>query len=79
MKELDVMLERFVQQGLAGAGELECGALAELLALSDPVLAGYLLGGDTPAAPHLAQLIGRIRSLCRSAPAVGSILPAVPC
>jgi antitoxin CptB len=78
MKELDVMLERFVQLALTGAGELERGALAELLALPDPVLAGYLLGGDTPAAPHLAQLVGRIRSLCRSRAPLGSILPAAP-
>jgi antitoxin CptB len=66
MKELDVLLERFAHRALAQAGEAERQALAELLALGDPQLAAYLLGGQTPAAPHLALLVGRIRSLCRS-------------
>jgi len=29
------------------------------------LLAGYLLGGEVPAEPHLAQAIGRMRALCR--------------
>jgi antitoxin CptB len=66
MKELDVLLERFVQRGLAQAGAQERQALAELLALGDPELAGYLLAGLTPADPRLAQLVGHIRRLCRS-------------
>jgi antitoxin CptB len=66
MKELDVLLERFARGELAGASPAERGAFAELLALSDPALAGYLLGGEIPAEAHLAQLVRRIRSLCRS-------------
>jgi succinate dehydrogenase flavin-adding protein (antitoxin of CptAB toxin-antitoxin module) len=66
MKELDVLLERFARGELAGASPGERGAFAELLALSDPALAGYLLGGEIPAEAHLAQLVRRIRSLCRS-------------
>jgi antitoxin CptB len=65
MKELDVLLERFAQQVLPQASQAECRAFAELLALPDPLLAGYLLGGEAPAEPHLAQAIGRIRALCR--------------
>jgi succinate dehydrogenase flavin-adding protein (antitoxin of CptAB toxin-antitoxin module) len=67
MKELDVLLERFAREALAGASPEECGAFAELLALPDPALAGYLLRGEVPPEPHLAALVGRIRSLCRSA------------
>jgi antitoxin CptB len=66
MKELDVLLERFVERGLTAVGQAEPGALAELLALGDPELASYLLGGQTPAAAHLARLVEHIRGLCRS-------------
>jgi antitoxin CptB len=65
MKELDVLLERFAQQVLPQASQAECRVYAELLALPDPLLAGYLLGGEPPAEPHLAQAVRRIRALCR--------------
>jgi succinate dehydrogenase flavin-adding protein (antitoxin of CptAB toxin-antitoxin module) len=65
MKELDVLLERFAQQVLPQASPADCRVFAELLALPDPLLAGYLLMGEPPADPHLAQAIGRIRALCR--------------
>jgi len=45
MKELDVLLERFALQVLPQATPAECRVFAELLALPDPLLAGYLLGG----------------------------------
>jgi antitoxin CptB len=62
MKELDVMLERFARDALAHASPQERGALEELLALPDPLLAGYLLGGNTPLDPQLARLAGAIRT-----------------
>jgi succinate dehydrogenase flavin-adding protein (antitoxin of CptAB toxin-antitoxin module) len=65
MKELDVLLERFARQVLPEASPAECRVFAELLALPDPLLAGYLLAGELPAEPHLAQAVGRIRALCR--------------
>jgi antitoxin CptB len=64
-KELDVLLERFAQQLLPRATAAERRVFAELLALPDPVLAGYLLGTAVPAEPHLAQASLRIRALCR--------------
>jgi antitoxin CptB len=67
MKELDVLLERFALEALTDASPQEHAAFAQLLALPDPALAGYLLGAVVPAEPHLAQLVGRIRALCRSA------------
>jgi len=65
MKELDVLLERFAQRVRLEASTEECRVFAELLELPDPLLAGYLLGGVTPAEPHLAQALGRMRALCR--------------
>jgi antitoxin CptB len=65
MKELDVLLERFAQQLLPQASAAECQEFAELLALPDPVLAGYLLGDVVPVEPHLAHASARIRALCR--------------
>ncbi len=62
MKELDVVLERFARHALPGASARERGALEDLLSLPDPVLAGYLLGGNTPPEPHLAVLAGAIRA-----------------
>jgi antitoxin CptB len=64
-KELDVLLERFALQVLPQASAAECRLFAELLELPDPLLAGYLLGGQTPAEPHLAQAIAKIHALCR--------------
>jgi len=64
MKELDVLLERFAHQVLPQASPAECREFAELLALPDPLLASYLLGGEPPA-PHLAQAVRHIRALCR--------------
>ena len=62
MKELDLVLERFAHHALPGASDQERQALEELLSLPDPLLAGYLLGGDTPPEPHLAGLTGAIRA-----------------
>ena len=62
MKELDVLLERFARERLAGASCAERGALEALLALPDPVLAGYLLGQEVPAEAPVAQLVARIRA-----------------
>jgi antitoxin CptB len=59
LKELDVLLERYARSGLAAAEQASFEALLEL---PDPVLAGYLLAGDAPADPGLAQLVARIRT-----------------
>jgi len=61
MKELDVLLERFALEALPHAAPEERQAFTELLELPDPVLAGYLLGGETTPQDHLAQVVRRIR------------------
>ena len=65
LKELDVLLERFVQRMLPWASGADCRLYGELLELPDPLLLSYLLGHDTPAEPHLARAVGRMRTLCR--------------
>ncbi|HYM41544.1 MAG TPA: succinate dehydrogenase assembly factor 2 [Steroidobacteraceae bacterium] len=64
MKELDVVLERFALQALPEAGPAERAAFERLLSLPDPVLAGYLLGGERPGDPELEALAARVRDLC---------------
>jgi antitoxin CptB len=60
MKELDVLLERYVRAAHAQASAAERRAFATLLELPDPKLADYLFGHDVPADPALAQLARRI-------------------
>ncbi|MFI4879403.1 MAG: succinate dehydrogenase assembly factor 2 [Steroidobacterales bacterium] len=62
MKELDVVLERFVRASLPHASGAERHLLAQLLALPDPELAEYLLAGTPPRAAPLAPLVARIRA-----------------
>ncbi len=65
MKELDVLLERFVRRELPPPGSPERERLTRLLELPDPTLAQLLLGpprppaGD-PADPELERLVRRI-------------------
>jgi antitoxin CptB len=68
MKELDVILERYAREGLATASPAECRAFERLLALPDPLLAGYFLGAERPGDPALGRVAARIRDLCHGSP-----------
>ena len=48
MKELDVLLTRYVNERFCGASNLEQNLFKELLETEDPVLYGYCLGGEPP-------------------------------
>lgn len=61
MKELDLLLERFLAADYPGASSAEQAAFAELLELPDPELAAYLIKGVQPSDPAIALLAGRIR------------------
>jgi antitoxin CptB len=74
MKELDVMLERFARVALTRGSPEDRALFEQLLALPDPLLARYLLAGETPPEARHAHLVGRIRDLCR----LGGV-PAVSC
>jgi len=57
MKELDVLLERFLERSYYGASIEQQEAFQRLLELPDPELAAYLLGDATPADNRLAELV----------------------
>jgi succinate dehydrogenase flavin-adding protein (antitoxin of CptAB toxin-antitoxin module) len=62
MKELDVLLERYVRSRLPGAGAAERQVLGRLLELPDPLLADYLFGHAIAEEPALAGLVTAIRT-----------------
>ena len=60
MRELDVLLTRYLDAHYAAAGETDKAAFRALLGLSDPELVRYLLSGEPPDDPRFAAIIGRI-------------------
>jgi antitoxin CptB len=65
MKELDVLLVRYVNERFGEASGPERAAFRRLLEIQDPVLYAYCLGSEPPP-PEFAGLIERI-----TAPAAG--------
>jgi antitoxin CptB len=61
MKELDVLLERYVRSRLPDTSSEERQALTRLLELPDPVLSDYLFGHAAAPEPSLAGLVAAIR------------------
>jgi succinate dehydrogenase flavin-adding protein (antitoxin of CptAB toxin-antitoxin module) len=61
MKELDVLLERYVRSRLSDASNEERQALTRLLELPDPVLSDYLFGHAAAPEPSVARLVAAIR------------------
>jgi succinate dehydrogenase flavin-adding protein (antitoxin of CptAB toxin-antitoxin module) len=61
MKELDILLERYVRSQVAKASAEERATLKQLLELPDPVLADHLLGHTPVHDPRLALLVAAIR------------------
>jgi antitoxin CptB len=61
MKELDVLLSRYLEHDYAHAATAEREAFARLLDLQDPELFGYLLGGVRATDEGLRDVIARIR------------------
>jgi antitoxin CptB len=62
MKELDIVLERYVRSHLSQASDQERSVLERLLELPDPVLADYLFGPALSVDPELGRLIAAIRT-----------------
>ena len=60
MRELDVLLTRYLDMQFAASSERDKAAFRRVLGLSDPELVGYLLSGERPDDPHIARVIGRI-------------------
>jgi antitoxin CptB len=61
MKELDLLLRRYVDDRWPSAPGAEKAAFEQLLELPDPQLAAYLLGHETPP-PALLGLVERLRT-----------------
>ena len=68
VRELDVLLERFVDAKLPGAGEELCSDCERLLEQPDPLLIEWLILGARPP-PELEDIVERIRTHARAAPA----------
>jgi len=66
MKELDVLLERYVRSRLSEASSEERQALARLLELPDPILSDYLFGHAAAPEPQMAALVAAIRGVTAS-------------
>jgi succinate dehydrogenase flavin-adding protein (antitoxin of CptAB toxin-antitoxin module) len=61
MKELDVLLERYVRSRLSDASFAERETLTRLLELPDPLLADYLFGHTPATEPRMARLVAAIQ------------------
>jgi antitoxin CptB len=61
MRELDVMLTRYLMDDYPRASERQKAAFEALLALSDPELVAYLLKGERAADPDLEELLATLR------------------
>jgi succinate dehydrogenase flavin-adding protein (antitoxin of CptAB toxin-antitoxin module) len=62
MKELDLILQGWLERRYAGASADERTLFAQFLELPDPEMAGYLLGSDRPRDPALAALVAQLAS-----------------
>jgi antitoxin CptB len=71
MRELDVLLERYLQERYPSAPAAEQQAFAALLEAPDPQLFAYVVQREVPADPEWAHVIAKLRNLddrCSSAP-----------
>ena len=62
MRELDAVLERFVDAQAVRLTDAEIGCFEQILELPDPTLHAYLLGRSAPDDASTAALIDRIRT-----------------
>ena len=60
MRELDVVLERYLQQRYASAPLAEQKAFESLLDLPDPQLFAYLMRRETPAVPEWVDVLSKL-------------------
>jgi antitoxin CptB len=63
MRELDVMLTRYLDRAWATASPAERAAFVQLVEMQDPELFGYLVGRTTPAEETQLAVINCIRRL----------------
>ena len=61
MRELDVLLTRWLDHSYDRVVESDRSAFQRLLTLPDPELASYLIAGESPEDPEIAGIVQRIR------------------
>jgi antitoxin CptB len=61
MKELDLLLLRYLEQEYPAAPPADRAAFARILELQDPELFGYLVGRESPTDAGLRHVLARIR------------------
>lgn len=61
MRELDLLLQDFLERRYAALDETGRGAFVGLLECPDALLFDYLMGGLAPSDPVLADVVRRIR------------------
>ena len=61
MRELELLLEEFLDRAWAGLTGSERAALERLLEYSDRQLQEYLFGGEEPAQREVAGIVAKIR------------------
>jgi antitoxin CptB len=62
MKELDVVLVRYLDHGYLSASDAEQAQFRSLLEMPDPDLYNLLLGRDATSDPERARLLQELRS-----------------
>ena len=62
MRELDAVLQSFVESELAGLSDTDVACFERILDLPDPVLLAYFSGRSVPPDADIARLIERIRA-----------------
>ena len=71
MKELDVLLSRYLDEHYGGASPADQLAFRELLEVPDPLIHAWCLGRARPPTASLSSLIGRIAALDSDRPRSG--------
>ena len=61
MKELDLLLERYLAVRYPGAGPEEQVAFRELLDMQDPELFAFVTGRERPATEELCRVVDALR------------------
>jgi antitoxin CptB len=61
MKELDVVLTRYLRERWSGAGSGERAQFERILELPDPVLAAYLMGRERAPDQEMERLLDALR------------------
>ncbi len=62
MKELELLLEGFLERGYARLDQAGRAAFERLLEMPDPVLAGWLIGDARPMDGEMARVVAAIRA-----------------